>query len=106
METHERDTQDCLAVKEDMAALDCLKKVVAQYSDSDVCRPKLVLLVRDGCVPCEEERALHKDDIARGIVKEIQYDSPAGLAIAEKNDIDFAPALVLLDCNDNLIMPV
>ena len=106
MEPHERDTQDCLTIEEDKTALNCLKKVVTQYSGSNICRPKLVLLVQDGCISCKEESVLHADDIAKGIIQKINVDSPKGLAIAKKNDIDLIPSLVLLDCHDNLIEPV
>ena len=106
MKPHEKDTQDCLAIEKNKAALDCLKKVVAQYSGSDVCRPKLVLLVQDGCVPCQEETILHAEDIAKGIVEKIPFDSPQGAAIIKKNDIKNIPSLLLLDCNDNIIEPV
>ncbi len=106
MEPHEKDTQDCLGIENDSTALDCLKKVVAQYSNSDVCRPKLVLLVQDNCVPCEEETALHADDIAKGIVKKVLFTSPEGMAIAKRNNIQGVPSLLLLDCQDNLIFPV
>ena len=105
MEKHEKDSQDCLAIENDNSALACLKRVVAQYSGSDVCRPKLVLLVKDGCIPCKEEAALHADDIANGIVQKINVNSPEGLAIARKNDISLIPSLILLDCQDNLINP-
>ena len=106
MESHEKATQDCLAIEEDRAALACLKRVVAEYSGSDICRPKLVLLVQDGCVPCKEEATLHAADIAKGIVEKINISSPEGLAIAKQNDIDFIPSLILLDCHNNLIEPV
>jgi len=106
MKPHEKATQDCLAMEENKAALNCLKKVVAQYSGSDVCRPKLVLLVQKGCVPCKEETDLHADDIAKGIIQRIQVDSPEGMAIVNKNDIEYIPSLILLDCHDNLILPV
>lgn len=105
MEQHKKATQDCLAIENNKAALDCLKRVVAEYSGSDVCRPKLVLLVQDGCIPCKEESAIHTDDIAKGIVEKININSPEGLTIAKKNGIDLIPSLVLLDCHDNLIMP-
>ena len=104
METHEKDTRDCLAIEENKAALDCLKRVVKQYAGSDICRPKLVLLVQDGCTPCEGEIALHREDIAKGIVEKINVDSPRGRAIAEKNEIYSIPSVLLLDCKDNLIM--
>ena len=106
METHEKDTQDCLSIEEDKAALECLKKVVKQYAGTDICRPKLVLLVQEGCIPCKEETALHAEDITRGIIQKINVASPEGLAIAEKNDISLIPSLILLDCHNNLIMPV
>jgi len=106
MKAHERDTQDCLAIEEDGAALNCLKKVVGQYAQSDVCRPKLVLLVQDGCIPCKEESARFADDIARGIIQKINVKSPEGAAIVEKNGLDFIPSLILLDCHDNIIDPV
>jgi len=105
MAQHEKDTQDCLAIENDNTALACLKKVVAEYADKPGCRPKLVLLVKDGCVPCREEAALHADDIAKGVIQKIDFHSPEGMAIAKKNDINFIPSLILLDCNDNLIMP-
>jgi len=106
MKPHEKDTQDCLAIEEDKSALACLKQVVARYSGSDVCRPKLVLLVQDGCIPCKEESTLHAEDIAKGIIQKISSNSPEGLAIVKRNNIDFIPSLILLDCHNNLIMPV
>ena len=104
MEKHEKDTQDCLAIEENKEALDCLKKVVKQYAGVDTCRPKLVLLTQEGCIPCEEEIALHKDDIAMGIVEKIDIDSPRGKAIAQDNDIYSIPSLLLLDCKNKLIL--
>ena len=106
MNPHEEDTQKCLAIEDNKTALSCLKKVVSEYSESDVCRPKLVLLTNKGCLPCKGEAALHADDIAKGIIQQIDFTSPEGMVIAKKNAIEFIPALVLLDCHDNLIMPV
>jgi len=105
MKPHEKATQDCLAIEDDMTALGCLKKVVAQYAGADVCRPQLVLLVQDGCIPCKEETARHAADIARGIIRKVDFHSPEGQAIAKRNDIAAIPSLILLDCHDNLIMP-
>ena len=105
MKAHEKATQDCLAKEDDTTALDCLKKVVAQYAGSDICRPKLVLLVQEGCVPCKEETALHAADIAKGIIQKIDFNSAEGMAIAKKNGLEYIPSLILLDCQNNLIMP-
>ncbi len=106
MQKHEQDTQKCLAIEEDAKALACLKEVVAQYAESDVCRPKLVLLVQEDCQPCKEEQALHAEDITKGIIQKIPCDSPEGLGIIGKNDITRIPSLILLDCEGNLILPV
>lgn len=103
MEKHEKDTQDCLAVEDNKVALDCLKKVVKEFAGSNVCRPRLVLLVQEGCIPCKEEVAIHQADISKGIVEQIDIDSKRGRAIAEKNDIYAVPSVLLLDCNDSLI---
>ena len=84
MKPHEEDTQECLAIKDNKTALSCLKKVVSEYSKSDVCRPKLVLLTSKGCLPCKGEAALHADDIAKGIIQQIDFTSPEGRAITKK----------------------
>ena len=106
MEKHERDTQKCLAIEDNKASLDCLKKVVAASSKSNSCRPKLVLLVQDGCIPCKKAAAQHADAIANGTIEKINVHSPDGKAITKINNIDFAPSLILLDCNNKIINPV
>ena len=106
MEDHNEDTQECLANKDNDVALECLKKVVAHYKNSAGCNPRLVLLSQDGCIPCEEEAALHLSDIAAGLIEEIDCASPEGVAIVEQNNIEAIPSLLLLDCHGNIIMPV
>ena len=104
--TQEQDTQKCLAKKDKGVALDCLKKVIAHYKDDEGCNPKLVLLTQDSCVPCEEAATEFGSDIATGIIEEINCDSPEGMEIVEKNELDGVPVLVLLDCYGKIIMPV
>jgi len=106
MKQHEKDTQDCLSIEEDEKALNCLRKVVAQYSDSDVCRPRLVLLVQDGCIPCKEMTTLYADDIAKGIMQKVNIHSSEGKEIVKKNNMEFVPAVLLLDCHNNPISTV
>ena len=105
MGNHEKDTQKCLAIEDNNQALACLKKVVKEYAGVDTCRPKLVLLYQEGCVPCKEEMALHKEDIAMGIVEKIDIDSTRGREIAQGNDIYSIPSLLLIDCKNKLIEP-
>ena len=96
------DTQNCLAIEDDESALTCLKEVVSRAEG--ICRPKLVLLVQAECIPCKEEAARHANDIARGIVQKVMVDSPEGLEIVKKNDINSTPSLLLLDCHNKLIV--
>lgn len=105
--THEHEALVCLAIENDKKAFTCLKKVVAQAAESkDPRRLKLVLLVSEGCTPCEEEAAVHKKDIDKGIIQIVDFASDEGLEIAEKNDLEFTPALILLDADNKLIEPV
>ena len=93
----------CFALDDDEQALTCLKDLVKNASGD--CRPKLVLLTRENCVPCQEEKATRKADIDSGVIQEVNINSAEGLAIMKKNDIDHVPALVFLDCKDNLLYP-
>ena len=95
--------QECYAIEDNSEALNCLKKVVKEATGE--CKPRLVLFTQDGCPHCEDEKKLRKNDIAQGVIQVMNLDSLEGLAIARKNDIDFVPALVLLDCQDNIIEP-
>ncbi len=101
--TDQREIDACFAIEEDKAALACLKEIVGKAEGA--CRPKLVLLTQESCTPCQEERALHKEDIAKGIVEELSVDTQEGFEVAVKNEIEFFPALVLLDCENKLIFP-
>ena len=93
----------CYAIEGDEESLNCLKELVRTSSGN--CRPKLVLLTQEHCVPCQEEKALRAPDIESGVIQEVSINSTRGLAIIEKNGIDIIPALLLLDCKDNLIYP-
>lgn len=94
---------DCFAIKNNSEALDCLKDLVRTAQGE--CRPKLVLFTQENCLPCNDEKVLHQEAIREGIIQEVSINSQEGRAIAAKNEIDFVPSLVLLDCKDNLIYP-
>jgi hypothetical protein len=93
---------DCYEIEDTEKALSCLKEVVQEPS---ACRLRLVLFTQDNCSSCKTERKRFDGDIARGIIEEISIDSPEGIKIADKNGISFVPALVVLDCHDNIIEP-
>lgn len=92
----------CYALEDNKAALDCLKRVVQEPSP---CQARLVLFTQTNCPGCKSELKRHQQDVTEGVIQEINIDSPEGLAIAKKNNIDFVPALVVLDCHDNIIEP-
>lgn len=94
--------QKCMEIENTQEALSCVKTMIA--NSNDTCRPKLVLLVSDGCEYCREEEENHKADIAAGIIKRVDIASREGIEMVEKNDLDVVPALILLDCHDKVIM--
>lgn len=99
----QEEIDNCYAVENDKKALDCLKDIVRAAEGE--CRPRLVLFTQGNCTPCAEEKARHKAALAEGVIQELSIDTKEGLAIAVKNEIDFFPSLVLMDCEDKIIYP-
>lgn len=99
----QQEIDQCYAIEDDSKALECLKDIVRAAAGD--CRPQLVLLTQEDCTPCQEERAKHNEALKEGIIQELSVNSEKGMAIAVKNEIDFFPALVLLDCEGNIIYP-
>ena len=93
---------DCYKIEDNEKALACLKEVVQEPS---ACRARLVLFTGTDCNSCKTERERYQGDISGGIIEEISIESPEGIEIAGKNGITFVPALVVLDCHDNIIEP-
>lgn len=94
---------ECYAIENDQKALDCLKDMVKTATGN--CRPKLVLLTQENCIPCRQEKARHAVDIKSGVIQEVDFNSAEGITIAEKNELRSIPALLFLDCRNNLIYP-
>jgi len=93
----------CYGIKDDAKALECLKNIVR--ADEGKCHPRLVLLTQEDCTPCETEKENHKEALKEGVIQELSIETEEGLAVAIKNEIDYFPALVLLDCDGNVIYP-
>jgi hypothetical protein len=93
--------RDCYKIDDDGQAMECIKTVIRQSQDT--CKPRLVLLVREGCEGCQEEKVHYKGDIESGLVSSIDILSPEGKQIALRNKIDAVPALLILDCQGNAI---
>lgn len=103
MTDQQKAIDNCYAIEDNKKALGCLKKVVSKAQGT--CRPKLVLLTQEGCLPCKQEKARHKKAIASGSIQELSIDTPEGIKVALDNEIKHFPSLVLLDCRNKLIFP-
>ena len=93
---------NCYEIEDNQQALACLKE---ETQKPTACRARLVLFTEGNCSSCKTERKKYQDDISSGSIEEISIDSPEGIKIADKNGITFVPALVVLDCHDNIIEP-
>jgi len=96
--TSEAEVKQCYTIDSDDNALNCIKQVVRNTSGD--CKPRIVLLVREGCDGCREEKARYKSDIDSGIINVVDIFSSEGKEIARKNDIDAVPAVLIVDCHD------
>lgn len=94
----------CYEIESDDQAFSCIRDTVKEVNKSgETCKPKIVLLVQENCGGCDEEKARYRSDIESGIVKQVDMSSDEGRKIAQRNNIEAVPAVLLLDCNDNLI---
>lgn len=94
----------CFLIESNAEALACIKEIVSNAEPS-ACSPKIVLLTQAECPYCEEEAETLASDIKANIIQRVDIASPYGKSIARKNDIDFAPAVLVLDCEDLLLQP-
>lgn len=96
--------QECL---ESDDGLDCLVTAFNEIKDmpktKGLCKPRLVMLTDPDCPNCEDMKFIHGGLLSTGIAKEVHASTNRGMAIGELNGIAGVPALLLLDCNDQLI---
>lgn len=97
--------KSCLCEDETGDALDCLKEALPSIpkGDPEICSPRLVLLTQPGCPFCSDERGHHTHALETGAMEELDINSERGKKIAKDADVDFTPAVFLVDCHDNLI---
>lgn len=101
--SQQKDVDKCYTLEDNAEALECMKDIVRESSGK--CKPQLVLFTEEGCTPCEEEKTIHKDAIKEGIIKELSVNTEEGLKVAIDIELDYLPALVMLDCNNKIIQP-
>jgi hypothetical protein len=98
--TNEEAVKKCYA-NEDDKALSCIKEVIKHPEPG--CTPRMILLVREGCDGCLQEKERYAGDIKTGLVNVVDILSEQGKEIARRNEIDFVPALLIVDCGDKAI---
>lgn len=91
----------CYGIAEDKEAFECLRQVVKHSEDK--CKPRIVLLTREGCSGCDEEKLRYKNDIEAGVVTQVDIFTEEGKEIARKNDVYAVPAILVVDCQDKAI---
>lgn len=91
----------CYEIEDPDQGFQCVKQEIQKNNDS--CKPRLVMLVQPGCGGCDEQKARYKNDIDNGIITLVDVATTEGAAIAKKNDISAVPALIVLDCQDNMV---
>ena len=90
----------CLLIEDDDEALPCVQETIKNWPEDEACKPALVLLTQNGCLPCEEEHQIHAAAIEAGIMEVVDIHSPRGLEIAKKNNVLGTPAILVLDCTN------
>ena len=99
--SNEESVKKCYAHEDDTEAMSCIKEVI-QHPEPG-CQARIILLVREGCDGCRQEKEHYKNEIASGLVTTVDIFSEKGKEIARRNEIDAVPALLVLDCQDKAI---
>jgi len=94
------DVKDCLSLPEE-ESLACVKEAIK--TEKGVCPSRLVLLLEGDCEPCIQARREYEQDIKQETIQVVSTASKEGKDIIKRNNIEYAPALLLLDCNNQLI---
>lgn len=96
------DVRDCLRIPNEDEAYGCMKEAIKK--DGSACPSRLVLLLEPtDCDPCEKALQEYAEDIKNSSVHVVHTTSKDGEEIIEKNKIEYAPVLLLLDCHNNII---
>lgn len=102
-EANER-IQKCLTIQDDDGAFACVRETIKELSSQkDVCSPQVVMLTRDDCPYCDEEKETRGDDLRAGIIQEVSVNSERGQKFLEKYAVELVPTILVVDCDDNVI---
>lgn len=96
--------QECLEADDGLECLtNAFHAINAMPKQKGLCKPRLVMLTDQDCPNCADMRTIHSGLLSTGIAKEVDATSNRGKRIGHLNRVDGVPALLLLDCKDELI---
>ena len=95
--------KSCLKISNNDKAMTCILDAISNQA-KETCPARFVFLYSQNCPPCKAEEARLKKSIDNGMIRKVSIESPEGMAIAAKNEVDWTPALLILDCNNSLIL--
>lgn len=99
----EQQVKACLRISDEDESFACLKKVI-QAGRGSSCPPRLVLLLEESdCDPCEKVLVEYAEDIKNQNIQVVSTSSQDGKDIIRRNKIEYAPVLLLLDCQNQII---
>ena len=103
--TQQEKINNCFGKEDHDKSIACISEVV-RSSSQDKCPLSLVLLTQKSCEVCDDAKATYKKGINDGTIQVLDIGADArALKIAAKNEISAMPSLLLLDCNDMVILP-
>jgi hypothetical protein len=105
MQNTEDKIKKCYAFDDDTTALSCIRGAIEESKAAkEECQPRMVLLVKDGCLVCKDEKKRYEADIKSGAVTLVDVMTPEGLEMAQKNEVFGVPAFLIVDCKNNIIL--
>ncbi len=95
--------EKCLTIDNSKESYECVKSTISKLQQTEKCRPRLILITQKNCPYCDIEKENISQDIESGLVQVVDISTVEGKMLTDKNDIDFTPALLLIDCDGNII---
>ena len=95
----DKELEQCLGLPED-EGISCAKSFIKKKSRGS-CPIRFVLLTENDCEPCDRAHLKYGDDPD---IKLVNITSKEGKDIIKKGKIKNVPALLIIDCDNNVIV--
>lgn len=92
----------CFDIENKEESFACVRKAIREETGS--CHSRIVLLTQESCAVCAEEKARRQKDIEAGEISVVDVDSEDGRDIVKINELDSIPALIVVDCHNQMIV--